>query len=126
MNQRRHTKRSTKPKRNTRRSDQQALKRQLEEAEYTLHAQIGQLENFIAGSPFREKKRWYDNRDMVPPPDRFSASRSAATAANTGRRLSRREVMEMKQERNKHAFTFFCLFLAVCALLYWLLQAAEV
>ena len=85
-----------------------------------LHAQIGALEDFIASSPFRDRRNRYQNRDMVPPPDR-----RAPHARRRRGELSRRELQALRKERFSHLLTFIGLFAAVCAMLYWLLQMME-
>ena len=97
-------------------------KRDMEEQTETLHAKIGALEEFIAGSPFRDRHQRFKTRDTVPPPDRMSTS----AARNKRRRQpNRRELEAMRKERASHLFTFACLFAAVCAMLYWLLQIID-
>ncbi len=96
-------------------------KRNLEDESQTLHAKIGELEDFIAGSPFRERHSRFKTHDTVPPPERMNRSNG------TGRRRqpSRSELEAMRNERTSHLFTFVCLFASVCGMLYWLVKLVE-
>ena len=109
--------------RKSRKSAPKSSKRNLDDESQMLHAKIGQLEDFIAGSPFRERQKRFKTHDTVPPPEQ---SNSQASTRGRGRRQpSRRELESMRNERFSHLFTFVCLFAAVCAMLYWLLQLVD-
>ena len=84
-----------------------------------LHAEIGALEDFIAGSPFRDRRDRFRRHDTVPPPER-----NASPGAKRRRRgeLTHREIAALRKERFNHLLTFVALFGSVCAMLYWLLQ----
>jgi hypothetical protein len=90
-------------------------RKHLEDKQHKLHAQIGKLEEFIAGSPFQERRRKIATRDIIAPPEH---SRQAAPKRK--KRLSRKHKLAARQERHRHLFNFFCLFLLLCAILYWL------
>jgi len=96
-------------------------KRNLDDETQTLHAKIGELEDFIAGSPFRERHSRFKTRDTVPPPERTTRSASSSRR----RQPTRAEMEAMRNERMSHLFTFVCLFAAVCAMLYWLVKMVE-
>jgi hypothetical protein len=102
-----------------RRKAKKPSKRELDDQTQVLHAEIGALEDFIAGSPFRDRRDRFRSRDTVPPPERKSSP-----AANRRRRgeLTHREKATLRRERFSHLLTFVALFGAVCAMLYWLLQ----
>lgn len=89
----------------------------LEDTEQKLHAQIGRLEEFIADTPFRERKRKIVTRNIIAPP-----ARQRRNSATKKKRLSRKHQKVARQERHRHLFNFFCLFLLLCAMLYWLFQ----
>lgn len=86
-----------------------------------LHAKIGELEDFIAGSPFRERHSRFKTRDTVPPPERMNRS----SGSGRRRQPTRAELEAMRNDRLSHLFTFVCLFAAVCAMLYWLVKMVE-
>jgi len=56
-------------------------RKSLAEKQHKLHAQIGKLEEFIAGSPFEERQRKIATRDLIPPPER---SRQASPKKKKG------------------------------------------
>ncbi len=89
-------------------------RKELEETEHKLHAQIGQLEEFIANSPFREEKREIATRNIISPPERTKKS-----ATKRKKRLNK-HMQTAREERHHHLFNFLCLFLLLCAMLYWL------
>lgn len=91
----------------------------LEEKQHKLHVQIGQLEEFIADSPFRDRKHKLATRNIIPAPER-----SRKAPAKRKKRLSRKDKQAARQERHHHLFNFFCLFLLLCAILYWLFHPA--
>lgn len=93
-------------------------RKNLEEEEHKLHAQIGQLEDFIASSPFRDSKHKIATRDIISP-----AKRSRTPSSRRKKKLSK-HMQTARQERHHHLFNFFCLFLVLCALLYWLFLPA--
>jgi len=94
-------------------------RKSLAEKEHKLHAQIGKLEEFIAGSPFRDRRHTLTTRNIIPPPERHRRR-----PAKRKKRLSRKHKEAARQERHRHLFHFFCLFLLVCATLYWLFLSA--
>lgn len=89
----------------------------LEETEEILHAQIGRLEEFIAESPFRERKQKIARHNVISAPE--NTRRNATTKV---KRQTRRHIKAARQERHRHLFNFFALFLLLCAMLYWLFQ----
>lgn len=134
MNQRRHLRdrqravKQARMARSSRELSSHKTREELEEESEILHAQIGELEGFIAGSPFRDSAQRFANRNLVPPPDAKRSKRPQASSREEEpevRRLSRQQRQAQIQERHNHLFTFFCLFLAVCAVIYWLLNAAD-
>lgn len=111
---------SRKPSHNSRRKPKKKPSaKELDDEAQVLHAQIGALEDFIVGSPFRDHRDGFRRRDTVPPPER-----NASPAANRRRRgeLTHREKAALRKERLNHLLTFVALFGSVCAMLYWLLQ----
>ncbi len=94
-------------------------RKNLEEKEQKLHAQIGRLEEFIADSPFRERKHRIATRNIISAPERPRRATSQKK-----KRQSRKHQKIARQERHHHLFNFFCLFLLLCAMLYWLFQTA--
>lgn len=99
-------------------SPRKTSKRQsLEKTEEILHAQIGRLEEFIAESPFRERKQKIARRNVISPPEN-----SRCNATTKVKRQTRRHIKAARQERHRHLFSFFVLFLLLCAMLYWLFQ----
>lgn len=93
-------------------------RKNLEETEHKLHAQIGQLEEFIANSPFRDRKHKMATRDVIAPP---AHTRKPSTKRK--KRLNK-HMQTARQERHHHLFNFVCLFLLLCAMLYWLFRPA--
>ena len=84
-----------------------------------LNAQIGALENFISGAAARaDRQRRQRLQNILPPPDRADYPRSHS------QRMSRWQERNHYDERTRHGVTFFLLFSAVCALLWWLLHAS--
>ena len=106
---------------NNRRKPRKPTKQELDDQTQTLHAQIGALEDFIAGSPFRDHRERFRRRDTVPPPERNATSSPAANRRRRGE-LTLREKAALRKERFNHLLTFVALFGSVCAMLYWLLQ----
>lgn len=96
-------------------------KRNLDDESEMLHAKIGELEDFIVGSPFRERHSRFKTRDTVPPPERVN--RTSGTSRR--RQPTRSELEARRNDRMSHLFTFVCLFAAVCAMLYWLVKMVE-
>lgn len=94
-------------------------RKNLEQTEQKLHAQIGRLEEFIADSPFRERKHKIATRDIISPHGGHRRNSSQKK-----KRLSRKHQQVARQERHHHLFNFFCLFLVLCAMLYWLFRSA--
>jgi len=93
-------------------------RRKLEEKEHKLHAQIGQLEEFIASSPFRDRKHKIATRDIIAAPER-----SKKPSTRRKKRLNKHMQTE-RQERHHHLFNFLCLFVLLCAMIYWLFRPA--
>lgn len=104
---------------NRRKPPKKPSKQELDDQTQTLHAQIGALEDFIAGSPFRDRRDRFRRHDTVPPPERNSSP--AANRRSRGE-FSLREKAGLRKERFNHLLTFVALFGSVCAMLYWLLQ----
>ncbi len=85
----------------------------------TLNAQIGALESFLTGAAAKaERQRRQKLQNILPPPDRADLPRQH------GQRMSRWQERNHYDERQRHGVTFFLLFCAVCALLWWLLHAS--
>lgn len=99
-------------------ADPVARRKSLEKKEQVLHARIGQLEDFIASSPFRDRKHSLSTRDIIPPPEC-----RRQTPAKREKRLNRKHKEAVRQERHQHLFNFFCLFLLLCAMFYWLFHS---
>lgn len=104
------------------RQDRQKSKRRsqapVDEEWQTLNAQIGALESFLTGAAARaESQRRQKLQNILPPPDRADLPRN--------RRMSRWQERNHYDERQRHGVTFFLLFCAVCALLWWLLHASS-
>jgi hypothetical protein len=111
---------SRKPSHKSRRAKpKKPSKQELDDQTQMLHAQIGALEDFIAGSPFRDRRDRFRRHDTVPPPER-----NVSPSANRRRRgeLTHRERAALRSERLNHLLIFVALFGSVCAMLYWLLQ----
>ncbi len=84
----------------------------------TLNAQIGALENFLTGASARaERQRRQRLQNILPPPDRADLPRDR-------QRMSRWQERNHYGERQRHGISFFLLFCAVCALLWWLLHTS--
>ena len=94
-------------------------RKELDETEQILHARIGKLEEFIADSPFRESKHRIATRNIISAPRQHQKH-----SGKKKKRVSRKLLQAARQERHRHLFNFFCLFLLLCAMLYWLLQAS--
>lgn len=90
--------------------------KKLEEKEHKLHVQIGQLEEFIAGSPLRDRKHKIATRDIISAPER---SRQASPKRK--KRLNK-HLQTARQERHHHLFNFVCLLLLLCSMLFWLFR----
>lgn len=87
----------------------------------TLNAQIGALESFLSGAVARaERQRRQKLENILPPPDRSDPSQR-----RNQQRMSRWQERHYYEDRQRHGITFFFLFCAVCALLWWLLHASN-
>jgi hypothetical protein len=97
-------------------SDDQKTK--IDEEWHTLNAQIGALETFITGATRRvSQQRQRKLQNILPPPDRADFPRD-----RTNQRMSRWQERYHRETRQRHGITFFFLFLAACALVWWLLN----
>ena len=95
-------------------------KESIDEEWQSLNAKIGALENFITGSIVREEKqRRLRSQNILPPPERAQGNRRAR---NNAHRMSRWEAQNYYGKRQKNGITFLLWFLAVCAVLYYLVQ----
>ncbi|MCB1063818.1 MAG: hypothetical protein KDN20_12955 [Verrucomicrobiae bacterium] len=84
----------------------------------TLNAQIGALESFLTGASARaDRQRRQRLENILPPLDRADLPRDH-------HRMSRWQERNHYGERQRHGVSFFLLFCAVCALLWWLLQTS--
>ncbi|MCB1236492.1 MAG: hypothetical protein KDM91_15600 [Verrucomicrobiae bacterium] len=91
-------------------------KKQLDEEWQTLHAKIGVLENFIAGSVVREERRKsLRAQNVLPPPEQARRSHSR-------QRMSRWQERHYHHQRERHGLMFLLLFVAVCATAWWLIN----
>lgn len=107
------------PHNSRRKKARKPSRQELDDQTQTLHAQIGALEDFIAGSPFRDRRERFRRHDTVPPPERNT---SPASSRHRRGELTHREKAALRRERFSHLMTFVALFASVCAMLYWLLQ----
>lgn len=93
----------------------------VDEEWHTLNAQIGALESFIHGATRRvEAQRRRKLENILPPPDRSDFPRDRGH-----QRMSRWQQRHHQEVRARHGLTFFLLFLAVCAVLWWLLDGGQ-
>lgn len=85
---------------------------------YELNAQIGAIENFLAGKQAARALAERMKRDgVIPPPDRATAPR----AANRKPTLSLSERRRIHAERNRNGIRFLLLFCLACGLVWWLI-----
>ena len=89
----------------------------LEDEHATLHARIGVLEEFITGSVIQQERlRRQRKEGILPPPDHPSFKRRKGP-----RRMILSEEEAYYQQRQQHGLTFLALFVAACAIAWWLL-----
>lgn len=89
----------------------------LDEEYARLNAKIGVLEEFLTGSVIQQERLRRQRREgIIPPPDHPSYKR---------RKSSRRMILSQEeayyQQRQQHGLTFLALFIAACAIAWWLL-----
>lgn len=113
---RRPAKRKAAPKR--------SRSKQIEDEQEILHAQIGALEGFIAGSPARDQRKRIKDPSMIPPPEKLGRRTGAFSARqHPGRRCYAKQERQSRQ-RDQHVIVFFLLFIGACWLAWWLLETA--
>ncbi len=88
---------------------------------YALNAQIGAIENFLAGRKAARAVAERMKRDgVLPPPDRVETPR----CANRRPVLSHAERRRYNAERSLNGIRFLLLFCVACGLAWWLIFAA--
>ena len=112
----------SKPKRSAAKS---ARSHQIEEEQKVLHAQIGALEGFIAGSPARDQKKRIKDPAVIPPPEQRGRRRALSPGSPAGRqRACYAQQQRRHRQRDQHVLVFFALFVGACWLAWWLLNTA--
>ncbi|MEM1442827.1 MAG: hypothetical protein AAGF67_10825, partial [Verrucomicrobiota bacterium] len=98
---------------------------EIDEEEKMLHAQIGALEGFIAGSPARDQRNKIKDPSVVPPPERVRGRGDHNLRMTpVARRPCYAKQERQSRQRDQHVMVFFLLFVGACWLAWWLLESS--